>query len=340
MNLFKSIFQWRLLAAAALAVSAVVGLSSCNAFDEDLDPCPQGVVLRFIYDYNLEFANAFPSQVDCLTLLIYDAEGRYIGSRTETSDVLADENYRMTLDLPAGSYRFVAYGGLQCDKASFRYVTPPAEGSALTSLQVELNPGIADAAVGTNLHPLFYGNLDVTVPADATDRVTATLPMMKDTNNLRVVLQSLSGESLSSDDFEMYVTDNNTLMAWNNDVVPVSTVTYNPWVTGQVTAGLNTDGSELKLAYGEMSFPRLVTSNEPRLVIISRITGFKVVDIPLIDYLLALKSDVFAKMPAQEFLDRQSQWSMIFFLDKRYCWAYVQIHVNSWTVRINNTDLN
>lgn len=340
MNFFKSILQCRLIAAVLLAVPAILGLTSCNAFDEDLDPCPQGVVLRFIYDYNLEFANAFPSQVDCLTLLIYDGQGRYIGTRTETTSVLADENYRMVLDLPAGDYQFVAYGGLQCDKSSFRFVTPPAEGSALSSLEVELNPGIADAPTGTSLHPLFYGNLSVSVPADATDRVSATLPMMKDTNNLRIVLQSLAGESLSPDDFEMYVTDDNTLMAWNNDVVPGRTVTYNPWVTGQVPAGLNPDGSELLLAYGEMSFPRLVTTNEPRLVIVSRITGFKVVDIPLLNYLLALKSDVFAKMPAQEFLDRESRWSMIFFLDKRYCWHYVQIHVNNWTVRINNIDFN
>ncbi len=43
--------------------------SSCESIYEDLDPCPQGLRLRFVYDYNMEFANAFPSQVECLTVL-------------------------------------------------------------------------------------------------------------------------------------------------------------------------------------------------------------------------------------------------------------------------------
>ena len=34
--------------------------SSCERIYEDLDPCPHGVSLRFIYDYNMEYANAFP----------------------------------------------------------------------------------------------------------------------------------------------------------------------------------------------------------------------------------------------------------------------------------------
>ena len=74
----------RTFAAAAIAFAAVAGLSSCGAIKDDLPPCPEGVTLRFVFDYNMEFANAFPSQVDCLTLLVYDNEGKYVTSRTET----------------------------------------------------------------------------------------------------------------------------------------------------------------------------------------------------------------------------------------------------------------
>lgn len=52
--------------------SISIALPSCEKLYEDLDPCPHGVSLRFIYDYNMEWANAFPKQVDCLTLYIYD----------------------------------------------------------------------------------------------------------------------------------------------------------------------------------------------------------------------------------------------------------------------------
>ena len=63
-------------------VLTVFSLSSCESIYEDLSPCPHGVSLRFIYDYNMEYANAFPKKVDCLTLLIYDGKGDYVGTRT------------------------------------------------------------------------------------------------------------------------------------------------------------------------------------------------------------------------------------------------------------------
>ncbi len=334
MNFFKSIFQSRLVGAALLAAPAIVGLSSCDAFDEDLDPCPQGVVLRFRYDYNLEFANAFPSQVDCLTLLIYDGNGNYIGKRSETSAALADEHYSMTIDLPQGDYHFVAYGGMECDKSSFEFVKTPTTGSLLSNLQVELNPD----QVGKNLHPLFFGDLDVTVKPDAMDYVCDTVPMMKDTNNLRVVLQQLNGEPLKAADFDFKVVDDNTLMGWNNAVIATSPTDYTPWSKGEVSTGLTERDDELVMAYAEMSFPRLVTENKPRLVITRHDGNETVVDIPLINYLLALKSDVSASMPSQEFLDRESRWSMIFILDSRYKWVAVHIKVRDWTVRLNNAE--
>ena len=48
-----------------LAVAAL--LSSCHGIYNDLEPCSQGVPFCvFVYDYNMEYANAFHSQVDCL----------------------------------------------------------------------------------------------------------------------------------------------------------------------------------------------------------------------------------------------------------------------------------
>ena len=79
-------------------VLTVFSLSSCESIYEDLSPCPHGVSLRFIYDYNMEYANAFPKKVDCLTLLIYDGKGDYVGTRTVMGPELQDETYRMQLD--------------------------------------------------------------------------------------------------------------------------------------------------------------------------------------------------------------------------------------------------
>lgn len=105
-----------------------------------------GVSLRFVYDYNMEYADAFPKQVDCLTLLIYDDNDRYVAARTVTGPELRDENYRMTLDLDAGAYRFVAYGGLACPERSFAMTTVPAAGAALSDLCVRMDPDCLDGA--------------------------------------------------------------------------------------------------------------------------------------------------------------------------------------------------
>ena len=132
-------------------ISTVLGIvlinfafSSCERIYEDLAPCPHGVSLRFIYDYNMEYANAFAKKVDCLTLLVYDENGNYVDTRIVTGTELQDENYRMKLDLKQGNYHFVAYGGLACNKSSFLMKYTPGEGTGYTDLQV-LSSGICQA---------------------------------------------------------------------------------------------------------------------------------------------------------------------------------------------------
>ena len=74
----------KLVGAVCCIASMGFALTSCESLYEDLDPCPQGVRLRFIYDYNMDWANAFPSQVDCLTLHVYDEAGNFVETRTVT----------------------------------------------------------------------------------------------------------------------------------------------------------------------------------------------------------------------------------------------------------------
>lgn len=78
----------RIIGAALCVASMSFAFSSCENIYEDLDPCAHGVSLRFIYDYNMEFANAFPKKVDCLTLYIYDEKGNYVDTRVVTGPEL------------------------------------------------------------------------------------------------------------------------------------------------------------------------------------------------------------------------------------------------------------
>lgn len=325
------------LFSGVLAAALVTGaLSSCESIQEDTAPCPHGVSLRFVYDYNMEYANAFPRKVDCLTLLVYDDKGDHVATRTVTGPELQDESFRMSLDLDEGTYRFVAYGGLACDEHSFSMQTPP-ETTTLGELRVLLD---ADPAlpVQERLHDLFWGELTLRT---ADEYREGTVEMMKNTNNIRIVLQQMNGKAVNPKDFEFTITDDNTLFASDNELIPNSAggVTYLPWCQDQASAGVTDNAQEVVVAYAEFSTSRLMTRNRPRLLIRRAADRKTVVDIPLNNYLLLLKSQLHAQMEAQEFLDRQSEWSMVFFLSEHQTWLNAYIMINDWKVVLNNVKL-
>ncbi|GAB6870125.1 FimB/Mfa2 family fimbrial subunit [Bacteroides rodentium] len=327
--------------ATAAALTAAVALASCERIFEDLDPCPHGVSLRFVYDYNMEFANAFPAQVDCLTLLIYDDEDNYVDTKTVTGAELQDEDYRMKLDLEEGEYHFVAYGGMACRESSFGFGNIPAEGSRKQELTVEMNDECLVQPVGKPLHDLFWGELTL---ATADLYSEGTVKMMKDTNGIRIVLQQADGGTVNADDFDFEITDDNTLFDHTNDLVANGTATYTPWAQGQAQTGVSIVGQSqvepipVEVAYAELSTSRLMTKNAPRLTVKRHADGNTVIDLPLNKYLLLMKSDRYHKMADQEYLDRESRWTLFFFLQGG-TWLNTRIVVNDWVVRINDIEM-
>lgn len=325
------------LISTALAVLMTASFSSCESIFEDLDACPHGVSLRFVYDYNMEFANAFPSKVDCLMLLVYDEQGNYVTTVTEEGAALADESYRMRIDLAEGKYRFVAYGGIACARSSFIIHPVPGSGTLHTDLRVSLDSDCLTNPERRNLHSMFWGELTMSTA----DRYSeGTVHMMKNTNNIRVMLQQVDGLTVDNRDYDFSIEDDNTLFGYDNDLIPAGTVTYTPWSRGQTSVGIAHDGGEASVAYAELSVSRLMVKNSPRLIVRRRADGAAVIDIPLNNYLLAFKSDLYPSMGKQEFLDRKSEWPMIFFLGHDMEWLRTHIQIDDWIVRINDYEGN
>jgi len=322
-----------------VALLAAVALSSCERIFEDLDPCLHGVSLRFVYDYNMEYANAFPNQVDCLTLYIYDENDDYVDTRIVTGTELQDENYRMKLDLPDGKYHFVAYGGIACEKSSFTVNTSTKR----TELKTRLNADCLSLPERKLLHDMFWGELTMETAESYNE---GTVKMMKNTNGIRIVLQQVAGGIVNAEDFDFEITDDNTLFDYDNDLLPVTDVTYTPWVKGQARTGASVivpgvAPDPIEVAYAELSVPRLMARNSPRLVVKRHADKATVIDIPLNKYLLLMQSDRY-DMGDQEYLDRESRWTLFFFLknnDGNDSWLNTCIVVNDWVVRINDVEL-
>lgn len=343
---FSKQFISRQFAAFAVAAVTMTAMSSCGSVFDDLDPCPAGIEMRFVYDYNLESANAFPAQVDCLTLHLYDADGNFITTVTETSSALADEDWRMTLDLAPGSYHAVAYGGIECDKASFSHAAVPAGGSHFSSISMQLS----DDHIGKRLHDHFHGALDFSIDPDATEYTKVTMKMTKTTNHFRILLHQLNNEPLDGKDFEFFIKDDNAELDHANSPVAGHQITYPAWTTGHTSepagsrsnvsvddSSAELNGHAPQLAFGELSTSRLHLKNSPRLIVRSKETGRDIIDISLNTFLLMSMSEA-ATWGAQEYLDRCSMWNMTFFLDEDRRWLQTRVIINGWAVRVNDIE--
>ena len=91
-------------------------------------------------------------------------------------------------------------------------------------------------------------------------------------------------------------------------------------------------------AVAELTTARLVKDEKPRLTITND-RGETVVSIPLADYLLMVKGYYGREMDDQEYLDRQDEYSLTFFLDQNYTWDDTRIIINSWAVVLNNGEV-
>ena len=335
---FKSVLSSAIIRGAAALLMAA-GAISCNTIYDDQSDCPRGVSLRFVYDYNMEYVNSFHKKVHCVDVYVFDENGKYVDNWMETGDVLKDENWRMQKEIGEGKYTLLAYGGLCCEESSFKASQLQSRANAQSEISgVVVSLLHRDWISDQSLHPIFYGIAELEVGKD--DYVEKTIYLKKDTNNIRFALQQMNGEAITADEFDVTIVDDNTVLDWQNEPMPAGLVTYKPWAKGETVIGSGEDGeTPVTAAYYELSTSRLTTSTSPRLIVYNKEKGENIINIPLNTYLLFLKSELYAEMPAQEFLDRESEWSLVFFLDSNNRWYNTRIIVNDWVVRINNSEM-
>ena len=102
---------------------------------------------------------------------------------------------------------------------------------------------------------------------------------------------------------------------------------------------MNVEGvTEINVAIAELTVARLMTTERPILTI-TNAEGKKVLRIPLVDYALLVKGYYNRDMSDQEYLDRQDEYALTFFLDEADEWIASTIIINSWKVVLRDLDL-
>ena len=330
-------------------VIALAGLmfTSCeNVIFDDEGDCSVNYRIKFRYDMNMKFADAFNNSVSSVHLFAFDPSGILVYHKTEAGDILKDENYAMDVDLEPGNYTLLAWCGLQGGD-SFSLTNQITVGSTtIEELQCEMKKEYDDnnnAYSDDDLNSLFHGIQEVDLPNEPGTH-TRTVYLIKNTNTVRVVLQHLSGVDIYPEDFIYEITDDNTYMAHDNKIIPDEEVDYYPWIISSGSAGIYADiygvkATQVNVAVAEFTINRLVVENNPVLTIYNAKDNSRVLAIPLKDYALLVKGNYNKKMDDQEYLDRQDEYNLTFFLDEHGLWSTSRIIINSWHIVLQNPDL-
>ena len=334
---------------AAVTVVLLLLTASCSMMHDDREGCVQELRVTFSYDMNMKFADAFANEVKAVSLYAYDTGGRLAFHRTEpVADLLKRGGY-MTLDgVAPGHYTLLVWAeGENRYTDSYLYTTTSDASQNITRLDCRVNR--SGRELPHDLTPLYHGMMaDADLTLSGYGVKTVNVPLTKNTNNIRVVLQNASGEPLHTGDFSFSIDDDNTWLAYDNAPLADDSVTYRPWsqydgttrtVRSANAATLSDADTKISAVVAELTVNRLLVSKHPRLKVRDTKDGKTVFSIPLIDYALLVKGRYHATMSDQEYLDRQDDYDFIFFIDDDHNWLSASIVVNSWRVVLQNTDI-
>ena len=326
--------------------------ASCNILDEEEMDC--AVYVSFKYDMNIVGADAFSNSVKSVTLYAFGKDGKLAFQKTEEGSPLAQEGYAMRLDEISRSevdeYDFITWAGL-ADNESFTVPLLQAGVSTKEDLYCRLNRKHVSrseegtAVVNQNLEALFHGQVNgSSLSRVASSNENVEVSLTKNTNHIRIVLQHLSGEPVDVEKLNFSITDENGLMNYDNSLLEDEVITYQAWGKRSGYAGLGEEEIEgitsVNVAIADLTVARLMADERP-ILRITNANGDNVVTIPLVDYALLVKGEYtkFPNMSDQEYLDRQDEYTMVFFLDEGNRWMNSYIYINSWRVVLDNVIL-
>ncbi|MBD5232609.1 MAG: FimB/Mfa2 family fimbrial subunit [Bacteroidales bacterium] len=338
----------------ALAMAVAVGLSACDksfVFDYEGD-CDPNYRVRLRYDWNMKFADAFPAEVDHVTLNVVDSDGNIVHTHMESGEALKADGYEIVLDdiIKPGKYTLHAWCGSGAAPGNTSFAVHPAE--RVEDLKCTLLPdnhsradvaGADGSHVQRSLDNLYHGmQAELDFPEEEGTHVF-TVPLMKNTNSVKVVLQHLSGTAIDGNDFDFTITSANARMAHDNTLIDADPVIYHAWDIRNGAASINPDdpetGGVFSATVAEFTTARLMADEDVRLEARRKSDGRLVFSVNMIDMALLVKSANLRNMPDQEYLDRLDDYNFIFFLDSNLRWVSCQINILSWKLVINNVEL-
>ena len=296
--------------------------SSCTNLFEDLPECR--LFVKFKYDYNMLSVDAFSTQVDKVELYVFDKDGKFMFSQIEEGAALATGDYRMEVNLPVGQYKFMAWAGAH-DSYQITELTPGE--STIEDLKLKLKRD-QSLIINKRLEPLWYGEIK-DVNFTSTKNQTEVINLIKDTKKVRFAFQNYSGNdtwTLNMNDYTYEIIESNGYLNHKNVLLNDDVLSFQPYFMEQKSPSA---------VAVELNTMRLMADRDTRFVVTEKATGKVVFSINLIDY-LGLTQMEGHPWSEQEYLDRQDEYVIVFFLNES--WIALQININGWTYYFQTED--
>lgn len=326
-----------------LSVIAVGSLmSSCDSvIYDDQGDCSVHYRVPFTYTMNILNVDAFSSQVNSVTLYVFDSEGRHVLTKTESGAALATPGYAMDVELLPGKYSMLAW----CEgTASYTPATSFTIGggnspASITDLTATLPLQGTDATPYSDrdIVPLFYGyNADVDCPDTYGTITLPAIDLTKDTNTINVALENLEGTEIATDALSVSIEASNSCMDWTNQLAGNQPLVYLPWSVTQLSSERSRAEETTNPVTGifaELTTGRLMTDRKPILVVHRTHDDKDIIRLDLVQFLCMVKGHYAGNYTNQQYLDRMDRHTLTFFVDADLNWYIAGgININGWKV--------
>lgn len=314
-----------------LIVASMLCIVSCDSIREDLPRCE--LWLEFAFDYNMEYADAFNPQVKSVDVLVFDSDDKLLFSkRAEAAALVGGNRMSLTDELDFGNYKVLTVGSLS-DKfrLSDNAGNEPVPGTT-TLQQVIVSLKREMPVVNFEFQHLYFGEVvEVDHLPSNTSHKVYPVKLIRDTNRFNIALMEHEGNEVDGVQYTFEIqAPENAVYSWENEPVGKGPVTYMPYYTGPgeisdviVSARLNT--------------MRLLNRSgwEYKFIIRNADTGAEVWSYNLMTLLsIARPTSRYdgTELPFQEYLDRQSEWNLIFTVVENPEGGFLQIGlvVGTW----------
>lgn len=303
-------------------------LQSCTK--EDRIPCKSELLLRFRYTLNNQNVNLFGTQVKRITVYVFDSNGKYVDSFTDSGSQLTND-YVMHIPLAVGKYNIVVYGG---DFTTYS----AGELSNLNVLNQTLRKGVTDIndfrtelknISGTDnfLYPAsvpddLYSGMAANVAAVYDNHTITDVDLIKNTKKITV---KISGTSNIDAPLEVYIIAQNGRYGYDNNIdAGGGTFKYSP---------VNTL-TQPDFTQAELKILRLMLGQSPMLVVRNSFTHEIIYNENMISQILSTK-----KYISQEDLDRENEFVFEIKIDSKGSDVGISVFINGWKINNINPDL-